>query len=300
MSASVQIAPLQLAPAAVSALLYARRVATLRGTPRAVPAARQWAFYSGIAVMVVVLVSPLATLSEELFWAHMVEHLVMADVAALLLVLGLTAPVIAPILRIPLFDRLRVLAHPAVALPLWALDLYAWHLPVLHEAALRHDGIHALQHLCFIFFGANMWMCLVGPLPMPSWFGTAAKAGYIVLVRLAGAALANVLLFGGGAFFHGYAAGEAAHGITPADDQVAAGSIMMVEESLLTIVLFGWLFLRAARESDERQALLDLAAQRGVPLTAERAGRAVSAGRGDQLRARIEDEAAAGSVRGDP
>jgi len=299
MSASVQIAPLQLAPAAASALLYARRVRTLRGTPRAVPAARQWAFYSGIAVMVAVLVSPLAVLSDELFWAHMVEHLVMADVGALLLVLGLTAPVIAPILRIPLFDRLRILAHPVVALPLWALDLYAWHLPVLHEAALRHDGIHAVQHLCFIFFGANMWMCLFGPLPMPTWFGTGAKAVYIVLVRLAGALLANVLLFGGGSFYDVYAHGEAAHGIAPADDQVAAGAIMMVEESLLTIALFAWLFVRAARESDERQALLDLAAQRGVPLTPERAGRAVAAGRAEQLRARIEDEAAA-AARGDP
>jgi cytochrome c oxidase assembly factor CtaG len=293
MSASVEIAPLQLAPAAASALLYARRVATLRGTPRAVPAVRQWAFYGGIVVMLAVLLSPLATLSDDLFWAHMIEHLIMADVGALLLVLGLTGPVLAPILRIPLFDRLRILAHPAVALPLWAFDLYLWHVPVMQEAALRHDGIHALQHLCFIFFGANMWMCLFGPLPMPTWFGTGAKAVYIVLVRLCGAVLANIFLFGGGAFFDAYAAGEAAHGITPADDQVADGAIMMIEESLLTIGLFCWLFLRAASESDERQALLDLAARRGVPLTPERAARAVAAGRGDQLRARIEDEAAA-------
>jgi putative membrane protein len=160
--------------------------------------------------------------------------------------------------------------------------------------ALQHDGVHALQHLCFIFFGANVWMCLFGPLPMPAWFGTAAKAGYIVAVRLVGAALANAFLFGGSAFYDGYAAGEAAHGITPGDDQIVAGSIMMVEESLLTIFLFGWLFFRAARESDERQALLDLASARGVALTPERAARAVAAGRGGELRARIERDAAAG------
>ncbi|MDX6715148.1 MAG: putative rane protein, partial [Baekduia sp.] len=81
------------------------------------------------------------------------------------------------------------------------------------------------------------------------------------------------------------------HGISPGDDQVVAGSIMMVEESLLTIGLFCWLFLKAARESDERQELLDLATARGVPLTDERAARAVSAGRGNELRARIEREA---------
>jgi putative membrane protein len=290
-AASFQFAPLQIAPALVSVLLYGRRVATLRGTPRAVAPRRQAAFYGGVALIVVVLISPLAGLSEELFWAHMAEHLLIADGGALLLVLGLTGPVMAPILRIGLFDRLRVLAHPLVALPLWAIDLYAWHVPLFQEAALHHDGIHAVQHLCFIFFGANVWMCLFGPLPMPPWFGTGWKAGYILAVRLVGAALANAFLFGGGAFYHAYAAGEAAHGITPGDDQVLAGSIMMVEESLLTIGLFCWLFLRAARESDERQTLLDLARARGVPLTEERAARAVAAGRGGELRARIERDA---------
>jgi cytochrome c oxidase assembly factor CtaG len=292
-AATFTFAPLQLAPAAASAALYWRRCATLSGTARAVPALRQWSFYGGVALIVAVLVSPLATYSEQLFWAHMVEHLVIADLGALLLVLGLTGPVLAPILRIKLFDRLRVLAHPLVALPLWAIDLYLWHVPALQEAALRHDGIHAVQHLCFIFFGANVWMCLFGPLPTPQWFGTAAKAGYIVAVRLVGAALANAFLFGGSAFYPAYAPGEAAHGLSPATDQIVAGSIMMVEESLLTIGLFCWLFLRAAREADERQELLDLATARGVALTDERAARAVSAGRGEELRARIERDAGA-------
>ncbi|HMJ34569.1 MAG TPA: cytochrome c oxidase assembly protein [Baekduia sp.] len=290
LAAAFQVAPLQLAPALISVVLYARRVATLRGTPRAVPPIRQAAFSAGVLVIAGVLVSPLGSLSEELFWAHMAEHLLIADVGALLLVLGLTGPVLAPILRIRAFDRLRILAHPLVALPLWAIDLYAWHVPALHEAALHHDGIHALQHLCFVYFGANVWMCLFGPLPMPAWFTTGWKAGYILAVRLVGAALANALLFGGSAFYHAYAAGEAAHGLSPDSDQVAAGAVMMVEESLLTIGLFCWLFLRAARENDERQELLDLATARGVPLTDERAGRAVAAGRTAELRARIERE----------
>ena len=283
----------QLAPAAISAGLYWRRARTLAGTPRAVPGWRQASFYSGVALIVLVLVSPLATLSDELFWVHMVEHLVMSDAGALLLVLGLTAPVIAPILRIGVFDRLRVLAHPLVALPLWAINLYAWHVPALHEAALRHDGLHALEHLCFIFFSANMWMCLFGPLPQPAWFGTMWKAGYIVGVRLFGAILANTLLFGG-TFYTAYAPGEAAHGITAKSDQAIAGGIMDIEAPLLTVCLFCWLFLRAARESDERQELLDHAAAVGVPLTPERAGRAVSAGRGNELRARIDRDAGAG------
>ena len=87
---------------------------------------------------------------------------------------------------------------------------------------------------------------------------------------------------------------ERAHGISPGADQNAAGAIMMIEGSLLTIGLFGWLFARAAREGEERQALLDLAQARGIELSDARAARAVAAGRGAELRRRIERGSSAG------
>jgi cytochrome c oxidase assembly factor CtaG len=281
-------APLQLAPATISGVLYALRAHHLETTPRAVPKWRQACFYSGLALAVVTLASPLGHISDELFLAHMTEHLILSDICALLLVLGLTGPLLAPVLRIRFFDRLRVLTHPLIALPLWALNLYAWHVPALHDAAVRHSGIHALQHLLFIALGANMWMCLFGPLPKPEWFGNVAKLGYIVAVRLLGGVLGNILIFGGHSFYPVYAAGEAYWHITAPQDQNAAGAIMMIEESILTICLFAWLFIKSARESDERQELLDLAQARGYALTEQRAARAVAAGRGADLRARIE------------
>jgi putative membrane protein len=283
----VVLSPLQLLPATIAGVLYALRANALGGTPRAVPAARQASFYGGIALIVVTLTMT-GRISDELFAAHMAEHLLIGDIGTLLLVLGLTGPVLAPVLRIKAFDRLRVLAHPAVAFPLWAVDLYAWHVPALHEAAVRHAGIHALQHTSFVLFGANMWMALFGPLPKPAWFGNLARLIYIIAVRLTGAVLGNVLVFGGQVFYPVYAAGERAHGISAAGDQNAAGAIMMIEGSFLTLGLFAWLFARAAREGEERQALLDLADARGVELSEARAARAVAAGRGAELRRRIE------------
>jgi putative membrane protein len=282
----VVLSPLQLLPATIAGVLYALRVNALRHTPRAVPAARQASFYGGIALIVVTLTMT-GRLSDELFAAHMAEHLLIGDVATLLLVLGLTGPVLAPVLRIKAFDRLRVLAHPLVAFPLWAVDLYLWHVPALADAAVRHAGVHALQHTSFVLFGANMWMALLGPLPKPAWFGNLGRLVYIIAVRLTGAVLGNVLVFGGHVFFTVYAAGERAHGISAAGDQNAAGAIMMIEGSFLTLGLFGWLFARAAREGEERQELLDLAAARGVELTDRRAARAVAAGRGAELRERL-------------
>jgi putative membrane protein len=282
---------LQLLPATVTGILYALRAHHLAGTPRAVPGWRRACFLGGLCLIVVTLTS-MGSLSGELFWAHMVEHLVIGDLGTLLLVLGLTGPVLAPVLRIGFFDRLRVLAHPLVAFPVWALDLYLWHIPFFHEAAVRHDVVHALQHFAFVAFGFNMWMALLGPLPKPEWFGNLARLGYVVAVRLAGAVLANALLWSATVFYPYYDAGAARWGISPLRDQSAAGGLMMVEGSLLTIGLFAWLFLRSARESQERQELLELAAARHVPLDERRAARAVSAGRGAELRARLEGRGA--------
>ena len=207
--------------------------------------------------------------------------------------LGLTGPLIAPILRIRFFDRLRVLSNPLIAFPLWAIDLYVWHLPVLYQAALRHSGVHALQHAMFLGFGINMWMCLFGPLPQPAWFGNLGKLLYIVAVRLTGTVLGNIFLWSGTVFYPFYLTGDAHFHISPVADQNLAGAIMMIEESFLTLGLFCWLFLRAARESEERQNLLDYAHAQGLELSDARAARAVAAGRGPELQRRLEERAGA-------
>ena len=282
-------AAIQLGPLALLSLLYARRVHTLAASGRPVPGWRQASFYGGFVAIGAALTS-LGPDSQELLYVHMIEHLLLGDIAALLIVLGLTGPVIAPVLCIRLFDRLRVLSHPAIAFPLWAVDLYVWHLPVLYQAALRHSAIHALEHGMFLGFGINMWMCLFGPLPMPSWFGNLGRLAYIVIVRLTGTVLGNIFLWSGTVFYPFYLHGDATFHISPLADQNVAGAIMMVEESILTLALFCWLFLRAAREGEERQNLLDYARANGLALSETRATRAVSAGRGAALQKRLESQ----------
>jgi putative membrane protein len=280
-------AALQLGPLALVGLLYARRVRTLASISHPVPRWRQACFYAGLVVIGGALTG-LGSASQDLLYMHMVEHLLLGDIAALLIVLGLTGPLLAPVLRIRFFDRLRALSHPAVAFPLWTIDLYVWHIPFLYQAALRHTGVHVLQHAMFLGFGVNMWMCLFGPLPTPSWFGNLGRLFYIVAVRLAGTVLGNIFLWSGTVFYPFYSRGDAIHNISPLADQNIAGAIMMVEESFLTLGLFCWLFLRAARESEERQNLLDYAHAQGLELTEARAARAVAAGRGSELRRRLE------------
>ena len=92
----------------------------------------------------------------------MAQHLLMGDLGALLVVLGLTGPLLQPLLAVRWLGWLRTLTHPLIALPLWVINLYVWHIPALYEAAQRKP-LHALEHACFIGFGVLMWMPLVGP-----------------------------------------------------------------------------------------------------------------------------------------
>ncbi len=244
--------------------------------------------YGGLAGILVALYSPLGIYSDELLSSHMIEHLLMVDIAALLIVLGLTGPLIAPLMRIRFFDRARVLSNPLIALPLWAADLYIWHLPVFYEAALEYPIVHGLEHVMFVALGINMWMPLLGPLPQPKWFGNLGKLIYIIAVRLVGAVLANIFIWSGTAIYPFYKPGQLEWGVSPLQDQGFAGAVMMIESSLLTIGLFAWLFLKAAQEGEERQELVELAEARGVQLAEDRVERAVAAGRGAALRERIE------------
>jgi cytochrome c oxidase assembly factor CtaG len=280
-------APLELAPLILAAALYAKRSMTLSARGRPVPLWRQACFAAGLLAIVTALASPLGHISEELVIAHMGEHLLLGDIASLLLVLGLTGPLIQPILAIGPFERLRVLAHPAVALPLWAANLFFWHAPPLYDAAYGAAPIHALEHTTFIFFGCLMWMPVFGPLPAPRWFTASWKVGYVIGVRFIGAILGNVLMWSGTVLYTPYAAGERYWGISPLTDQSTAGVVMMVEGTFLALGVLAWVFFEAAREGMEKQRLLDLAHDRGVELDEGRAQRAVAAGQGALLEERL-------------
>ncbi len=271
----------------VVALTYAKRVRTLaeRGAP--VDIWRQVSFGAGVLVLLAADLPPLAGVAEEIVVAHMVQHLIVADLAGLLIALGLTGPILQPMLARRPFAWLRVLGNPLIALPIWALNLYVWHLSALYDGVLDSALLHFAQHACFFTFGLAMWLPLVGPLPKPAWFGDGAMLIYVVVVRMLEAVLANVLIWSGTVLYPDYAPGEAEWGISPLADQGAAGNVMMIWTGFVTLGLFTWLFFRAANRSHEKQELLDLADAHGFDLDPTRAARAVNAGQGQRLRERI-------------
>jgi putative membrane protein len=272
---------------------YAVRARTLARSGRPVAPWRRACFGAGLVLLAVAVSPPVDVAAGRRLTAHMVEHLVIGDVAPLLIVLGLTGPLLAPVLRVPVVARARALSHPVAALALWAASLYLWHLRPAYEAAVAHDLVHVLEHACFFAFGANLWFALLGPLPKPDWFGNGARLAYLLAVWIAGSMLAYAFVWAASPFYPHYAATAAAAGRSAVADQSAAGAVMLVEQSIVVVGLFGWLLARALRDAGARQELAELAAAHGVAVDERRIARAVAADRGDALARRLREESPA-------
>jgi putative membrane protein len=226
------LAPWQLAPIVLVGALYGRRAWTLGRRGRPVPPFKVASFAAGLAVLVLALMTPVDSIGEErLFSVHMFQHLLIGDLAPLLLALGLSGPLLRPLLA-----------------PLWL-----WHLPRLYDAALEHQPVHALQHTCFLAGGLLLWSTLLGLLPGPRWYGVGARLASLGLVWLVGAGLANVFLWSNRAYYEPYVDAPRTWGLSAISDQRAGGGVMLVEMMLVGAVVFVVLGLRWLEEAERRQ-----------------------------------------------
>jgi len=250
--------PLQLAPIVLVGIAYGVRARTLARREQPVPTWRIALFMLGLSLLVVAVASPIDRIGEEeLFAFHMGQHLLIGDLAPLCILAGLTGPLLRPILALPGVLRLKVLANPFVALPIWTANLVLWHLPFLYEGAVENSALHAVEHIAFFSAGIVLWLPVLETLPAPEWFGTGAKLAYIVGVRLVATVVGNVFVWAGSAFYDVYADGDEYLGLSPSADQGLAGSLMMLEGSIVTVVALAWLFLRMAQEGEVRQELIE-------------------------------------------
>ena len=267
--------PLEISALVLVGALYWRRARTLAQRGRPVPTARVVAFSAGLWTLFVALASPIDTIGEErLFSVHMFQHLLLGDVAALLLVLGLDGRLLRPVLRFRLVHRLRVLANPLVALPLWAVNFVVWHLPLLFDAALRNDAVHAIQHSLFIALGMLMWAALIEPLPGPAWFTAPWKIPYVLTMWLVMLVLSQVFIWSNHVYYSPYAHDATLWGLSHLNDQKAGGGVMLVESAFTMLPALIWVLLLVLKESEARQRLVDAGVAPAAAARAARYGRA--------------------------
>lgn len=263
--------PLEISILALVGLLYWRRAWTLARRGRPVPWPRLAAFAAGLLTLVIALESPIDTIGEErLFSVHMFQHLLLGDVGALLLVLGVDGRLLRPLLRFRVAHRLRFFAHPLVALPLWAVNFCLWHVPTLFDAALRNDAIHAFQHSTFVAFGMLMWAALLEPLPGPAWFSAPWKIPYVLGMWLVMLVLSQIFIWSNHIYYAPYAHDSTLWGVSHLADQKAGGGVMLVESIFTMLPALVWVLLQVLKESETRQRLVDAGV---APATASRAAR---------------------------
>ncbi len=246
--------------------LYLRALRILRSREVAVPRWQIAAWHAGIALQAIGLLSPIDRLAEDGLSFHMLQHLLIADLAAPLLLVGMRNPVLAfllprsvlvPLARNrPLRRAFRFLRQPLVALPLYTLVLYGWHISFAFEAAVRHPAVHALQHASFVAIGMLVWWSALEP-KRRRLRGELWKIGHILAARFLGMFLGmSFVLIRQPVYTDVYGSGERALGLSPIADQQLAGGMMVVLDILIMVSALGFFFLRAGQQydSDEQRA----------------------------------------------
>lgn len=201
---------------------------------------RRWhavAFVAGLSVLGMALVSPLDSISGELSSVHMVQHMLMMNVAAPLIVLGMPVHILVWNVALPRrryfarwlyrFDHWSagVLWHPIFVPVLYAGILWMWHVPALYQAALRSRALHDVEHLSFLFVALLFWRLLLDPLSQRR-LNAGAAALCLFLTSVHATALGVLMTLSPRAWYDDYQGTTLAWGLQPLEDQQLAGLIM--------------------------------------------------------------------------
>jgi putative membrane protein len=245
---------------AIVAGAYLRRWRHVRASPsprsRAeAPVWRLCCFMAAVAITLIALVSPIDALADQLFFAHMLQHILLLDVAPILAILGLTKVILRPLTRLvaDVERRAGPLAHPAVAVVLYVAVIWAWHVPAAYDFAVGHPLVHVLEHISFVLAGSLYWWHLLSPIRARLRLDGMGPVVYMAATKLFVGALGMGLAFAPSALYPYYVHHARVWGISAVDDQSIAGLIMAVEQSVVMGVALAVLFMRALTESERAQ-----------------------------------------------
>jgi cytochrome c oxidase assembly factor CtaG len=177
--------------------------------------------------------------------AHLLQNVILAEWAPLLAVLGVSAPMAAALAR---SRSWRVITQPAIALPLWLVNYFTWHVPFVYEAALRQQAwlIH-VEHGCYFATGILMWWPLAQDLPRR--LASGARAGYAFAAFLFASPLGLLLALLPRPVYDFYVdARPRVWGLSPLADQEIAGVTMASEQAIVLFVVFLYWFRRFLAE----------------------------------------------------
>jgi cytochrome c oxidase assembly factor CtaG len=234
--------------------LGSRRTVTPART-RASQRRRGAAFYAALLVLAIALASPLEKLSEQLFWAHMVQHVLLMLVAAPLFVIA--RPWIRLWRSLPLSARRtlaraflhgprasalrtisRALGSPAASLALFSAVLLGWHIPALFDATLSSGALHALEHTLFFATALLLFKQVIDSAPLRATLNDTQRLLYVVAAMTVSWVLAVILAIAPSPLYPYYAQlASRPGGISALADQQLAAGVMWVPGSITFMLI---------------------------------------------------------------
>jgi putative membrane protein len=249
-------APVVIASLVAYVAIYVARWRRVRRTDGARGAGvwRLVSWIAGVAMISIALISPLDRLGEQLASAHMVQHLLLADLAPILLILGLTKLLLRPVTRrVHAIERKAgPFAHPVFGVIAYVGVMWFWHIPPLYDAALEYGAVHVLEHLSFAAAGALYWWHLISPIRSRFRLPGLGPIAYMVVTKVLVGFLGVALAFYPEQLY-AYGPGGERWGMSPLDDQQVAGLIMGLEQSIVMGIALAYLFARMLTESEREQ-----------------------------------------------
>lgn len=259
----------------VTTWLYLRgvRAAWSRaGTGRGVTKSQVALFATGLVVIAAALLSPLDGMADGSFAAHMTQHVLLAELAPPFLVFG--APLAAFAWAIPARRRRTVVAFlqrrswlrtfwraltaPALGWILHLMAIWLWHAPPLYQLALRHELVHAMEHLSFIATAVLVWWPIAHP-RVARRSAYAAGLGTVFLTAMQTGVLGALITLSHHLLYPLQARGTTQWGLSPMDDQTLAGLIMWVPGGLIYVAAMSVLFLKWLQPANGGAARVKLA-----------------------------------------
>lgn len=244
--------------AAAAVGVYVTRWRRVRRGARGALEAPVWrlcCFLGSVLVALAAFVSPVDSLADQLFFMHMVQHVLLLDVVPILAILAFTKVILRPLTRAvrDVENRAGVLAHPAFAVLLYVGVIWAWHVPWAYDLAVRHSAVHLLEHLSFLIAGSLYWWHLLSPIRARRRLQGLGPVVYMASTKLAVGALGMGLAFAPSALYPYYVHIARVWGISAGVDQSIAGLIMAVEQSVVMGIALVVLFVGALSESEREQ-----------------------------------------------
>ena len=199
---------------------------------------------------------------------HMVQHLLLLDLAPILVLLGLTKVLLRPLTRrlVRIERRAGLLAHPVFAIVLYVATMAVWHIPAMYDAALETPVLHVLEHVSFAIAGGLYWWHLLSPIRARQRLGGMGPVVYMLATKVFVGLLGILLAFAPDAIYDFYERQPGYWGLSPGTDQSVGGLIMALEQSIVMGVALVFLFTRALSESEREDQ------RRGAPRGRRRGG----------------------------